>query len=100
MLQQALSLKDVVSGLASDLFASANATKTALNGHNDLYHFQMAIHEHGEQKVVEETTTVLKDRHGCTHAEASIDAGHRVRAALELVAGQDTFKTVRDNLNR
>lgn len=98
-MQRVLSFTDTISELASDLFASANATKVALNGHNDLYHFQMAIHEHGETKVVQETALVLQDRYRCTYAEASVDAGNRVRAALELVSGQDTFKTVRDKLN-
>lgn len=58
----------------------------------------MAINEYGEQAVVNETAKVLQERYRCTYAEATIDAGHRVRACLEMVSGVDTFKTVRNNL--
>lgn len=60
----------------------------------------MAVHEHGEKAVVNETANVLQQRYRCTYTEAVVDAGNRVRAALELVSGQDTFQTVRDNLNK
>lgn len=99
-MQNIISFQDVISKLASDTFATLVATKNGLNASRDLYHLQMAIHEHGEEAVVRETASVLQQRYRCTYAEASVDAGNRVRAALELVAGQDTFQTVRNNLNQ
>ena len=99
-MQGTISFQDVISKLASDAFATLVAAKNGLNASQDLYHFQMAIHEHGEEAVVRETAKVLQQRYRCTYAEASVDAGNRVRAALELVAGQNTFQTVRDNLNQ
>lgn len=98
-MQSVLSFTDIVSRLASDAFATAVAAKTSLNASQDLYHLQMAIHEHGEEAVVLETARVLQSRYRCSFAEASVDAGNRVRAALELVSGLDTFQTVRKNLN-
>lgn len=95
-----LSFSDTISKIASDTFETAKAAKNGLNAAQDLYHLQMAIHEHGEEEVVCETAKVLQQRYRCTYAEASVDAGNRVRAALELVSGQDTFQTVRNNLNR
>ncbi|WP_404360441.1 hypothetical protein [Methylotuvimicrobium sp. KM1] len=99
-MQSVLSFPDIISKIASDTFVTAVATKNGLNAAQDLYHFQMSIHEHGEEAVVRETAKVLQQRYRCTYAEASVDAGNRVRAALELVSGQDTFQTVRNNLNR
>lgn len=94
-----ISFQEVIEQLASDAFASINASATIYRTGLDFYHFQMAIHEHGEQAVVQETARVLQQRYRYTYAEACVDAGNRVRAALELVSGQDTFKTVRNNLN-
>ena len=99
-MQNIISFQDVISKLASDAFATIVAAKNGRNASQDLYHFQMGIHEHGEEAVVRETAKVLQQRYRCTYAEASVDAGNRVRAALELVAGQDTFQTVRNNLNQ
>lgn len=99
-MQNIISFQNVIATLASDAFATFVATKNGLNASKDLYHFQMAIHEHGEEAVVRETAKVLQERYRCTYAEASVDAGHRVRSALELIAGQDTFQTVRKNLNQ
>jgi len=92
-------LTEVVTDLASDLFGTFQARRTALNGSNDLYHFQMAINEYGEKKVVDETAAVLQARDESTYAEAAAKAAQRVQTALELTAGIGTFKEVRDNLN-
>ncbi len=94
----AISFNQIIENLVSDAFASVTATRVALAAHRDLYHFQMAIHEYGEQAVVMECARVLQQRYRCTFAEAATDAGNRVRACLEQVAGQNTFQTVRDNL--
>jgi hypothetical protein len=99
-MQGIISFNDVIQGLADNAFATVKAAKTGLNASQDLYHFQMAIHGHGEKAVVNETANVLQQRYRCTYTEAVVDAGNRVRAALELVSGQDTFQTVRDNLNQ
>ena len=99
-MQGIISFPDVIKGLVDDAFDTVEAAKTGLNASKDLYHFQKAVNEHGEETVVQETARVLKERYHCSYAEASVDAGNRVRAALELVKGQDTFKTVRDNLNK
>jgi hypothetical protein len=99
-MQGIISFTDVIQGLVDDVFKSVDASKTGLNACQDLYHFQMAVNEHGEEAVVQETTRVLKERYRYSYAEASVDAGNRVRAALELVKGQDTFQTVRTNLNK
>lgn len=99
-MQNIISFQNVITTLTSDAFATLVAAKSGLNASRDLYHFQMAIHEHGEEAVVRETARVLQERYRCTYAEASVDAGNRVRAALELVAGQNTFQTVRENLNQ
>ncbi|AQW70405.1 hypothetical protein [Pseudomonas parafulva] len=99
-MQAVISFTQIVEQIASDAFAAAIATKNGLNASRDLYHLQMAIREHGEEAVVLETARVLQARYRCSFAEASVDAGNRVRAALELVSGVDTFQTVRNNLNR
>lgn len=99
-MQGIISFQDVIQGLVDDVLDTAEAAKTGLNASRDLYHFQMAVNEHGEEKVVQETARVLQQRYRCTYAEASVDAGNRVRASLELVKGQNTFRTVRENLNK
>lgn len=92
--------QNTIQQLTSDAFASIHASANVYRAGKDFYHFQMAIHEHGEENVVRETARVLQERYRCTYAEASVDAGNRVRAALELASGQKTFQTVRNNLNR
>jgi hypothetical protein len=93
-----ISFRDVVSTIASDAFKTAVAAKNGLLASQEMYHFQMAIHEHGEQAVVNETARILQERYRCSYAEAVVDAGHRVRAFLEIVHGERTFQVVRDNL--
>jgi len=90
--------RDVVAHLASDAFQTAVAAKNGLLASQEMYHFQMAIHEHGEKAVVEATAQMLQDRYRCSYAEAVVDAGHRVRAFLEIVRGEKTFQVVRSNL--
>lgn len=91
-------LQDAVNALLSPAFATAKATRTGLNASNDLYHFQMAMHSHGEEAVLLETAKVLRERYKCTLTEAMNDASHRIRAAIEISQGQPTFRVVRDNL--
>jgi len=91
-------LQNAINFIASVNFSSFTATKRALAAHNEMYHFQRAVQEHGETAVVQETAAVLQERYKCTYAEAAADAGHRVRSMLELLEGEDTFKTVRNNL--
>lgn len=95
-----ISFQEVIEQLTSDAFASINASANIYRIGKDFYHFQMAIRKHGEQAVVQETARVLQQRYRCTYAEACVDAGNRVRAALELLSGQDTFQTVRNNLDK
>lgn len=91
---------DVVNFLTADTFATFIATKNGLKASKDLYHFQMAINEHGEVNVVNETALVLHERYRCSYAEAASMAAHRVQAMLELVSGENTFQDVRKRLNK
>jgi hypothetical protein len=94
-----LNFQTVINRLTSDAFNCVTARTTALMGHNELYHFQMAIKEHGEELVIKETAHVLRDRYRYTFSDAYNEASIRVRALLELCNGDKTFLTVRDNLN-
>lgn len=96
----AISFTEVIDTLVSDSFATPKAALYGLRAQRELYHFQMAIHEFGEEKVVQECANILKDRYRVSYSEASIDAAHRVRAFLELTSGENTFKQVRDNLKK
>lgn len=95
-----ISFNDVVSHLTADVFDTATAAKAGLNGAQDLYHFQMGIREHGEINVVNETALVLRERYRCSYTEAVSMASYRVQGMLELSDGQDTFRTVRERLNK
>lgn len=92
------SFRDVVASIASDTFKAAVATRNGLSASQEMYHFQMAIHEYSEQAVVQETAKLIQERYRCSYAEACVDAGHRVRAFLEIARGEQTFQTVRDTL--
>lgn len=94
-----LNFQTVINTLTSDVFNCITARTVALAGHNELYHFQMAIKEHGEERTIQETASVLHERYRYTFSDAYNEASIRVRAFLELCNGDKTFKTVRDNLN-
>ncbi|CTY98418.1 hypothetical protein TZM84_004509 [Salmonella enterica subsp. enterica serovar Orion] len=96
----AINFTDVVNQLTSDAFATLTAARNGLAASRDLYHFQMAIHEFGEERVVQECASVLKERYRCSYAEAAAEAAHRVKGFLELSAGENTFRQVRENLQR
>jgi len=90
--------QSVIDSITSVDFTCVFARKTALSAHNELYHFQMVIHEFGEECVLQETANVLRTRYRYTYSEAYNEASIRVRALLELCGGDKTFRTVRDNL--
>lgn len=89
---------DLVASIASDAFQTAVAARNGLAASGEMYHFQMAIHEYGEEAVVQETARLIQDRYRCGYSEAVVDAGHRVRAFLEIVRGDRTFQDVRTSL--
>lgn len=95
-----INFTDVVNQISSDSFASIVAAKNGLTASRDLYHFQMAIREFGEERVVQECASVLKERYRCSYTEATIEAAHRVKAFLEPTSGENTFRQVRDNLRK
>ncbi len=92
------SFREVVEKIASDTFKTAVAARNGLSASQEMYHLQMAIHEYGEQAVVQETAQLIQDRYRCSYSEAVVDAGHRVRAFLEIARGERTFQEVRENL--
>lgn len=94
----AINFQSVIDNITSDVFDSAKATKSALAAHNELYHFQMVISEYGEERVLQETAAVLRERYRYTFTEAYNEASIRIRALLELCNGDKTFRTVRENL--
>lgn len=95
-----LNFQAVIDNITSDFFGSTKAAKAALSAQHELYHFQMAIREYGEERVLQETAAVLRDRYRYTFTEAYSEASIRIRTLLELCNGDKTFRTVRDNLNK
>jgi len=94
----ATNFQSVLDSITSLDFTCILARKTALSAHNELYHFQMVIHEFGEERVLQETANILRTRYRYSFSEAYNEASIRVRALLELCGGDKTFRTVRDNL--
>lgn len=79
-------------------FSSINARVIALAGNHELYHFQMALNQFGEEALLKEVAEVLKSRYRYTYSEAYNEASIRIRALLEICGGDKTFRTARDNL--
>ena len=79
-------------------FSSIRARTMALAGHNELYHFQMALNQFGEETLLQEVAKVLTDRYRYTHSDAYNEASIRIRALLEICGGDKTFRIARDNL--
>ncbi|MCU3082488.1 hypothetical protein N8S74_17670, partial [Enterobacter hormaechei subsp. xiangfangensis] len=65
-MQGIISFPDVIQSLVDDAFDTVEAAKIGLNASKDLYHFQKAVNEHGEETVVQETARVLKERYHCS----------------------------------
>lgn len=81
-------------------FSSMRARGMALVGHNELYHFQMALNQFGEERLLQEVAAILRERYRYTHSEAYNEASIRIRALLEMCGGDRTFRTARNNLRR
>ncbi|OAL80772.1 hypothetical protein AY606_15375 [Acinetobacter sp. SFB] len=88
----------IIDNIISFDFSSINARKIALSGHHELYHFQMALKEFGEEALLQEVAKILKNRYRYTHSDAYNEAAIRIRALLEICGGDKTFRTARDNL--
>ena len=80
---------------------SALAAKRALAaGYMEVYDYQRAIKEFGEERVLQEAANVIKARRHCTFTEAYGEATQKSRAILELLNNEFTFSEARDNLRR
>lgn len=79
-------------------FSSISARRIALSGHHELYHFQMALNQFGEEALLKEVAEILKNRYRYTYSDAYNEASIRIRALLEICGGDKTFRTARDNL--
>ncbi|HIF9218060.1 TPA: hypothetical protein ACX6QF_003604 [Photobacterium damselae] len=79
---------------------SALAAKRALAGYTELYDYQRAIKEFGEERVLQEAANVIKDRKRCTFTEAYSEATNKSIALLELLNDEFTFSTARENLRK
>lgn len=79
-------------------FTCIEARTVALKAHNELYHFQMALHEAGEEALAQELTRVVQTIDGFTYSEASMDAGFKMKTMMEICEGKKIFATARENL--
>jgi hypothetical protein len=88
----------VIDNIISLDFSYISARLTALSGQHELYHFQMALNQFGEEALLKAVAEVLRNRYRYTYSEAYNEAAIRIRALLEICAGDKTFRTARDNL--
>jgi hypothetical protein len=88
----------VIDTIISLDFSYIKARSIALSGHHELYHFQMALNQFGEEALLKEVAEVLRNRYRYTYSDAYNEASIRIRALLEICAGDRTFRTARDNL--
>ncbi|GIU40283.1 hypothetical protein TUM4438_01120 [Shewanella sairae] len=80
-------------------FTTFVARVNALNNHNDSYHLQMAIHEHGEQAVLVEMSHQIAQEESISFTEASRKASHFIEYTLNASLKRGFGKSVRDTLN-